>query len=241
MAKLVIIESGSKSNAALVISGGICLLVDCGVSMKKLACALTRLGLGPSSVKAALITHGHSDHVKGMCSVKKCLGIPFYSFADVEGCIKLEESTDISGFEINSFKLSHDVDCCGYRITADGNAVCFVIDTGVVTDGALDAMTGIKTVVLESNHDEDMLRYGSYPAALKSRILSQNGHLSNKDCAKTLAYLASKGLERAVLAHLSENNNTPLTARKCAVDELKKYGFDSVDIKTAEPMLEMEL
>jgi phosphoribosyl 1,2-cyclic phosphodiesterase len=86
-----------------------------------------------------------------------------------------------------------------------------------------------------------MLRYGSYPAALKSRILSQNGHLSNKDCAKTLAYLASKGLERAVLAHLSENNNTPLTARKCAVDELKKYGFDSVDIKTAEPMLEMEL
>lgn len=239
--KLVIIESGSKQNAALIIKGGKSLLVDCGISMKRLKTALDFEGLSTQNVVAALITHSHSDHVKGMDSVKKQTGIPFYSCADVEGCEKLDSYTEIDGFEITGFCLSHDVDCCGYKISADGKTVCFVTDTGVVTDEALNAMTGISTVVLESNHDEEMLRYGNYPYPLKQRILSDNGHLSNKTCAKTLAYLASKGLERAVLAHLSENNNTPLTARNCAKCELEKYGFDNVEVLDAKPMLEIEI
>ena len=168
--------------------------------------------------------------------------MPFYSGADIGFCEKLEDTLCLDGFEITPVICSHDVDCCGYRIQMDETSFCIATDTGVVTPCLLSALEGCSVVMLESNHDIDMLKTGPYPPQLKSRILSDFGHLSNKDCAKTLCYLASKGtLKKAILAHLSENNNTPLIAKSETRTELMKYGFDDVEIYAAEPMLEVIL
>lgn len=241
MFKLIIVSSGSKSNAAIIRSDSGALLVDCGVSLRTLKAALDKLGILQTELKAAVITHSHSDHTKGIATVKKNLGIPFYSAVKVEGCTHFEGSLTVGDITVEPFACSHDVDCVGYKISYGGRSVCIATDTGVVTDDTLNALMGVSTVVLESNHDVDMLRSGPYPLSLKHRILSCDGHLSNADCAKTLAHLASCGLRCAVLAHISEHNNTPLMARACAVGELDKYGFDEVEVIPASDMLEIDI
>lgn len=241
MFKLIIVSSGSKSNAAIIRSDSGALLVDCGVSMRTLKAALDKCGILQTELKAAVITHSHSDHTKGIATVKKNMGIPFYSAVEVDGCIRFEGSLTVGDITVEPFACSHDVDCVGYKISCGDRSVCIATDTGVVTDDTLNALMGVSTVVLESNHDVDMLRSGPYPLSLKHRILSCDGHLSNADCAKTLAHLASCGLRCAVLAHISEHNNTPLMARACAVSELNKYGFDEVEVIPASDMLEIEI
>lgn len=239
MLRLIIVSSGSKSNAAIIEKDGNALLIDCGVSFRALKTALSKFGIPVPALKGALITHTHSDHVKGIPTVSKAVAIPFYSAVNVEGCTLFEGELLLGGFAVTAFRCSHDVPCCGYKIVCGDKSVCIATDTGRVTDETLNALIGASTVVLESNHDTDMLKSGPYPFVLKQRILSDCGHLSNKDCAKTLAHLACHGLRRAVLAHLSEHNNTPLIARACAVSELKKYGFDDVEVIAASPLLEI--
>lgn len=239
MFRLIIVSSGSKSNAAIVENNGSALLVDCGVSLRTLKTALSKFDISMSALKGALITHTHSDHIKGIPTVSKAVAMPFYSAVSVEGCTLFEGELSLGGFTVTPFCCSHDVPCCGYKITCGEKSVCIATDTGVVTEDTLNALTGVSTVVLESNHDIDMLKAGPYPFQLKQRILSDGGHLSNKDCAKTLAFLASRGMRCAVLAHISEQNNTPLMARACAVSELEKYGFDSVEVLAASPLLEV--
>lgn len=238
--KLIIIASGSKSNAALVEHDGAAVLIDCGVSRRALVTALSDYGLTEEDLKAVFVTHSHSDHVGGLATLHKHLNIPFLSGADVALCQPLTEPFEDYGFKVSAFECSHDVSCVGYKITCAGKSVCIATDTGIVTDGIRSALAGCETVVIESNHDVDMLRFGPYPPSLKSRIASDKGHLSNKDCAEFLCYLADKGLHRAVLAHLSENNNTPLVAKATAREQLEKYGFD-VELITAAPGVTVEI
>ncbi len=241
MKRLIIIASGSKNNAALIENNGKTILIDCGVSLRSLCTVLDRFGLDKLSLKAVFVTHSHSDHTKNLATLKRNLDIPFYSGVCVDMCENFCSPVCIDGFKVEAFKLSHDVPCCGYKISFGDTSVCIATDTGIVSDEILENLVGADTVVLESNHDEQMLKYGPYPPNLKARILSECGHLCNKDCAKTLAYLASKGMKKAVLAHISEHNNTPLLAKSTAMDELLKYGFDSVEVYTAEPDMEIEL
>lgn len=238
--KLIIIASGSKSNAALVEHDGAAVLIDCGVSRRALVTALCENGLSEQNLKAVFVTHSHSDHVCGLATLHKHLNIPFLSAADVDLCQPMPEPFEDFGFKVSAFDCSHDVRCVGYKITCAGKSVCIATDTGVVTDGIRDALLGCETVVIESNHDIDMLRFGSYPPSLKSRIMSDKGHLSNKDCAELLCYLASNGLRRAVLAHLSENNNTPLVAKSTARERLDTFGFD-VELIAAAPGVIVEI
>ena len=241
MKRLIIIASGSKNNAAIIENNGKTILIDCGVSLRSLCTVLSRYGLDKTSLQAVFVTHSHSDHTKNLATLKKNLDVPFYSGVCVDMCDGFCSPVLLDGFEVQAFRLSHDVPCCGYKISFDGKSICIATDTGVITDEMLENLTGSETVVLESNHDEQMLKFGPYPPNLKARILSECGHLSNKDCAKTLAYLASKGMKKAVLAHISEHNNTQLLAKATTKDELLKYGFDSVEVYTAQPDMEIIL
>lgn len=238
--KLIIIASGSKSNAALVLQDSAAVLIDCGVSRRTLVTALARFDLTEQNIKAVFVTHSHSDHTKGIPALKKHLDVPFLSAVDVDLCDSMDGDCTVGNFTVSAYSCSHDVPCVGYKITCAGKSVCIATDTGVVTDEIRDALDGCETVVIESNHDAEMLRFGPYPFPLKERIASKHGHLSNADCAKFLCYLASRGLKRAVLAHLSENNNTPLLARATARDELAKYGFEP-DLVIAEPDTVVEI
>lgn len=237
MFKLLIAASGSKANATAIIHDGHAVLIDCGLSYKALCAAFD-----VSLIDAVFVTHSHSDHIKGLTVLKKHTDAPFYSAVDIEGCIKMTGPVDIGGMHVDYFACSHDVPCVGYKITADGKTLAIATDTGVVTDTMRGCLEGCDTVMLECNHDPDMLRFGPYPQSLKSRIASSEGHLSNPDCAKMLTYLCTKGTCRAVLAHLSETNNMPLTAKKAVCDELGKYGLcDKMEVIVAQSLTEIEL
>ncbi|MBQ8606432.1 MAG: MBL fold metallo-hydrolase [Clostridia bacterium] len=241
MKRLFVISSGSKNNAVLIENNKKTILIDCGVSLRSLCTVYKQLSLDISELCAVFVTHSHSDHTKGLATLKKKLTVPFYSGAEVDGCERISDKISLDGFEVTAFSCPHDVDCCGYRVEMETDVFCLATDIGKMTPCILENLKGCQTVMLESNHDIDMLRFGGYPQQLKDRILSDHGHLSNKDCAKTLCLLASEGtLKKAVLAHLSENNNTPLLAKSETRTELMKYGFD-VEVYAAEPMLEVIL
>ncbi len=242
MLRLLIAASGSKANAAVVEFGGRLVLFDCGTTYKALSGALCRFGLDIGALDAVFITHSHSDHTKGLLTLKKHTDAPVYSAVDIDGCQKLTGDIEISGMKISFFDCLHDVDCVGYKIKADGKTLCIATDTGVVTDAMLESLVGCDTVMLESNHDTDMLRFGPYPQTLKNRIASERGHLSNADCAKALTHLAANGTKQAVLCHLSETNNTPLVARKTALDALGRYGFDkTMSVTVADANVQIEI
>ena len=242
MFKLLIAASGSKANATLVIHNDKAVLIDCGTSYKALCEALGSAGLSPSDIAAVLVTHSHSDHTKGLATFSKKLSVPFYSGVDICGCEKFCGGLDMCGMHITPFCCSHDVDCVGYKISADGKTLAVATDTGIVTDCMLSELTGCDAVMLECNHDTEMLRCGPYPYQLKQRIASTEGHLSNTDCAKTLTHLAVNGTKTAVLAHLSETNNTPLVAMHTVRNELSKYGLENkMKLYCADTLTQIEL
>mgnify|MGYP000956794840 CR=1 FL=1 len=147
-------------------------------------------------------------------------------------------SERVGGVTVSSFPTSHDsVQSVGYRISAGNLAVAVATDMGYVSDSVRQNLLGAKYVVLESNHDENMLLLGPYPYHLKRRILSRRGHLSNDDAAALAVELLQNGTERILLAHLSENNNTPLLARQTVLSALQLAGIDDASerIRVAKP------
>ena len=188
------------------------------------------------------VTHSHSDHTKGLKALKSKVSAPFYSAVDIDDCQKMSSDITVGQMTVSYFTCCHDVDCVGYKITANNKSVAVATDTGKVTECMLSNFTGCDAVMLECNHDVEMLKSGPYPAILKNRILSDSGHLSNTDCADVITYLASNGTKKAILAHISETNNTPLVARFTVVDRLKKYGVENnIEVICATPLTQIEI
>ena len=225
MAEFISLYSGSSGNCSVIRCGAKYLLVDMGKSCRTTAAGLKQLGLAISDCDGILITHEHSDHIKGMRILAATYNIPVYAtagtmdFLEENGHVTSKfpfEVIDDKGIEIGDifvkpFSTPHDsADSCGYQISfADGQKAAVATDTGCVTDKMRESMVGCSLVMLESNHDEGMLRNGPYPYYLKRRILSDRGHLSNDCCAEFVKELVNKGTSRIFLGHLSEENNFP--------------------------------
>ena len=218
--------SGSKGNCTLVSAGGYNFLIDAGISMRRICANLALCSLKPSDISAIFITHQHSDHISGLGMMTKHYAIPVYaprstahhlyvSMSCPEELIHvfpLGESVGFGGITVSSFATSHDTEeSAGYRVEGDG-IFAFATDTGTVTESVFRGLCGAEAVIIESNHDVQMLRYGDYPYYLKQRILSDRGHLSNDACGALACRLADAGTKCFVLGHLSRENNTPSKA-----------------------------
>lgn len=247
MIKCIPLFSGSTGNSTYVNCCGEEFLIDCGVSCKAVSTALEGIGSSIGGIRGIFVTHEHIDHIKGLEIISKKYKIPVYmntnsakyiycsdGFENLRSCVSILDpaqciTTENARFE--AFKTPHDSwgSVC-YRVTTDDDTLGYATDIGYVTKGIASALLGCRTVVIESNHDIDMLKNGPYPIYLQNRILSKNGHLSNDDCARFLPFLAESGTRKIWLAHLSKENNLPPIALECAKNAM-----------TAHPEVEIEV
>lgn len=237
MARLCPLFSGSTGNSYYIGTRSAGLLLDAGRSARQLTGALQRCGIDPLAVQGILITHEHSDHIAGVRVFAKKYGIPVFASqgtllaidSSLEGVERwvMEEELQLAGMTVRPFSTPHDsAQSLGFRIrTEDGRQFALATDLGALTGCVREHLLGAEFVVIESNHDKEMLRNGPYPAYLKRRILAGTGHLSNGECAAFLPELAQAGTKRFLLAHLSRENNTPTLAREAALSSLCGAGL----------------
>lgn len=225
MIRISTLFSGSSGNCTLVQSETTAILIDCGRNCKAVCAGLTEKGLELSDISAIFVTHEHRDHISALDVMMRKKAIPIHvtSPSACELCrgrsaaenavvhqgLIFEET--VGDMTIRSFPLPHDSAAhVGYRIEcADGDCAAVATDMGYVTMEAFKNLCGCRQVVLEANHDINMLKHGPYPYQLKMRILSRFGHLSNVDCGELCLGLAENGTKAVLLAHLSGENNTP--------------------------------
>lgn len=235
------LASGSKGNCHAFSDGERTLLVDAGLSLKQIRLRMVAVGLDPDSLAAVALTHEHSDHLAGLPVLLRKTSVAFIATqatkAAAEAVLHIDipanrwipaqpgRSLDWAGWRLRPFAVPHDAsDPVAWRIEAQGRALALVTDLGHPTALVADHCGDLDLLALEANHDVEMLREGPYPPALKARILSRVGHLSNLACAELLQRVAAPRLQHVVLAHLSETNNHPDLAAAAARLALPK-GF----------------
>lgn len=240
MSRICPLFSGSTGNSTYIGTrfGGI--IVDAGASLKGITAALEIAGGALEEIKAVAITHEHIDHVKGLKPLlNKTDAVVIASTKTLEALIAADKipgktevlvidegESEICGTVISRFATSHDCEgSSGFSfILPESKKITLCTDLGIVTDTVRDALTGSDLVLLESNHDIDMLKRGPYPPELKVRIMGEKGHISNNVCAAEIVKLMKQGTQRFVLCHLSQKNNTPLLARSASEAALMDLG-----------------
>lgn len=240
MNRFVSLISGSSGNATFISDGKTNILIDCGMSGAKLKEALHAIDVLPESLDALLITHEHSDHTKGAGVISRRYNLPVYATIGTHAgmdigniddknihFVKEDEETEIGTIAVTPFAIPHDAQQpVGFTMQIGGEKYSLATDIGKMTNNILEHIIGSKKIILESNHDIEMLRYGSYPFPLKQRILSDKGHLSNEMASKTALYLVQNGTEHIALGHLSEENNRPEIAMLETYNMLTQSGVD---------------
>ncbi len=249
--RLISLYSGSSGNAFLVQTPEQCILIEAGKSARRLCTALKEQGVDPDNLSAILLTHEHTDHTGALSVFLKHHPTPLHlprasvKKLDCDPCIAPclcphapMECYAVGDIRVTSFPTPHDsMGSVGYRLEiplpdAPSFSFGYATDIGHVTEEIQSALTGCRAVVLESNHDPEMLRFGRYPEYLKARVASRRGHLSNGDSALLSAHLSANGTKSFLLAHLSAENNT----RELAYDEhFSAIGDESVYIAVAAP------
>jgi phosphoribosyl 1,2-cyclic phosphodiesterase len=241
--RLSVLSSGSSGNATYVECGRSGLLVDAGLSRRRLENLLARVGRGLGNVDAVLLTHDHADHTCGARVLLRDCGIPVVVPPGVRADSKhvprdvatteAGEELEVGEFGVSFFEIPHDSPTYGVRISGDGRVVAMATDLGEAGPGVLDWMRGAEAAVLEANHDPEWLARGPYSARLKRRISSPLGHLSNRQAAQAAASLAPHGLKDLVLAHLSKTNNSPARACGAVHGALREAGYAGVRVRAA--------
>ncbi len=238
MARFCPLFSGSSGNCLYVGNADSGILIDAGVSARRIETALAQRDIAPSAIRAILVTHEHTDHTAGVRVLQKRHHIPVYASHGTltallengavaeEGNCHSVDALQLDDFAITAFPTSHDCrESNGFRIVLrDGRTVGIATDLGYVTDAVREGLRGCDLVHIESNHDVRMLENGSYPYVLKRRILSDCGHLSNEACAAELPSLLRNGTTRLVLGHLSRENNLPALAHATSFSALQAEG-----------------
>ena len=235
------LASGSSGNAALVSCGSTHVLVDAGVSARRITAGLRAAGVEPRELSAILVTHEHHDHIAGLAVLTKNLRVPIYAsgptcgelrrrVAFLDDLLRPQEpgtGVQVGGLWVESFPTPHDAaGSVGYSISAEGCRMVLCTDLGHITPEVRRAVEGCDLLVCEANHDEDWVRSGPYPYPLKRRVLGDYGHLSNEAGAELAALGVQSGARTVVLAHLSAENNTPAHAREAVCRRLRSMGCD---------------
>ncbi len=223
--KMCSIASGSSGNCVYVGTEATHLLVDVGISCKRTMEGLNRLGLTGNDIDGILITHEHADHINGLGVISRKFGIPIYATAgtieaikNTEGLGEIDESLfcEVSADEkmilkditVNPMRISHDaVQPVAYRFQYGNSRMAIVTDLGTYDEYTVESLKGMDVLMLEANHDINMLQVGPYPYYLKQRILSKRGHLSNELSGKLLSRILNDDLRAVFLGHLSKENN----------------------------------
>jgi phosphoribosyl 1,2-cyclic phosphodiesterase len=231
---LCVLASGSRGNCVYLAAGDDALLIDVGLSGREIERRLRQRNLNPANVKAILVTHEHSDHIRGVGVLARRYNLPVYltepthqaacnTIGPLADCHYLQPGTDftLANFAIHPFALSHDAaDPVGFTCARNGSRIGIATDLGVATGLVVEHLKGCDMLVVEANHDSDMLTAGPYPWHLKQRIRSRNGHLSNRASGELLAKIVHANLRQIVLGHLSETNNSPQMARQTVAEAL---------------------
>ncbi len=241
MLKFISFGSGSSGNCYYIYTENHGVLIDAGVGVRKMKKYFDEFGLKQSHIKYIIVTHDHADHIKSVGAISDKLSIPVYATKEVHKgillnycvhrkvnpnnvrIIKEEETLELGDFKITCFKVPHDsLDNIGFFITYEDIHFCIMTDIGHITPTLEEYINKAHYLVIEANHDEEMLLNGTYPDFLKQRVAGEFGHLSNRLCAKALKENASINLRHIWLCHLSEENNHPELARKTIEMELSK-------------------
>lgn len=228
--------SGSSGNSLFIKTENTKILVDAGVSSKKIETALYNLEIDPSTIDGILITHEHSDHVQGLGTFAKKFDLPVFVNQKTLDAMpkqkekidnknikkfKIEEKFEIKDLKIKPFSIPHDAaNPCGFNIFKDNKKISIATDIGHMTNGILKNLEDSIFVLLESNYDPEVLKFSRYPYILKTRIAGPTGHLPNETAGKTISHLLNSGLKQALLGHLSKESNFPELAYKTVMEEI---------------------
>ena len=234
--RVSVLASGSKGNSVFVEMDGMRLLVDAGISARRICQGLAALSVDAASLDGVFITHEHRDHIKGLLTLSRKYHLPIFTRPDTfhsmycvqdipAGCFHgIGDHLKLGSVSVDAFNLPHDAaDPVGYSVQGT-QKVTVATDLGFVTSSVQAALEASDVLVLEANHDPELLRQGTYPWSLKQRILGNRGHLSNNDAAWALVRLNKKP-RKVFLAHLSEENNRPDLARDTIQDILNGQGM----------------
>lgn len=245
--RFVPLGSGSQGNATLIEFDSTRLLLDAGLSARALRQRLEALGVDPGSIQGILISHEHTDHVRGAERFSRLYGVPvFCSMETLEAMdrspvdfaawapLRAGETTTLGGVEVDPFPVPHDAaDPVGFVLRGEGLRIGVATDLGHVTTLVRERLRGCHLLMLESNHDAGLLREGPYPWHVKQRVAGRMGHLSNAEAAALLCEVVDESCRAVVLAHLSETNNRPELARRAAATALGEVRHNRVAMRVA--------
>ena len=248
--KVIVLSSGSKGNTTYIETQTTKILIDIGNTCKYITEKLSTIGVTLGEINAILITHTHTDHIKGLKTFTNNYSAPIYITEKMHPKIpyvkqyKYIESSliTIRDIKINIIKTSHDAeDSVGYIINNNDKSIVYITDTGYINKKYHPMISNRDIYIMESNHDVEMLNNGPYPFPLRQRILSDKGHLSNHDSAKYIGDFIGPKTTNIVLAHLSHENNTPELAKETLLAKLQELNMTQIHIDIALQDQETEI
>lgn len=244
--EICVLASGSKGNCVYVAGGGVAVLVDAGLSARELGSRLKEAGIAPESIQAVLFTHDHTDHCRGIEVFSRRYPVRLFAnqgtsegieqvcrgFAPEWEIFETASAFEIGGLRVEAFTVSHDAaDPVGFVFDDGVSRLCVATDLGQGSPLVCSKLAQCHAAILESNHDAEMLRQSGRPWPLKTRIAGRSGHLSNDDAAALICASLSERLHTLLLAHLSEECNTPALALHTMRQALRAAGREDVRVE----------
>ena len=236
MFKFCSLYSGSSGNSLFVETPHTKILIDAGESGKKIETALNSIHVNVQDLDAILVTHEHSDHIRGLATLSKKFQIPIYANRETwnampevlekveeknQNLFRLHENFDIGDLQVSAFSIPHDsANPCGFNLFYENQKISIATDIGHIDKNIIKNLEESSFILLEANYDPNVLKLSRYPYSLKQRIAGPTGHLSNEAAGKTISYLVNSGLKNVMLGHLSKESNFPELAYKTVFDEL---------------------